>query len=200
MIPENRLSEEALPTTLRYPKNLPTDGLEAFDMGGVALNDSSQGLLVKAWRAFVVGEDVFVEADDVPAAHLFSASGISTISLTFDQNMNPFVAFTDLSGAKFYWFDTLEGMTKITSLPAGSSWPRCSLDDKRDFASGYSDIILGYIRDGNLVYSQQRDRYTIEYALFPDLNTYIGDPRIREIGMDINYRFQFNCEGAYYPL
>lgn len=201
MMPDNSLSSTPQPAPLLFPKNLPTVGLEAFEMGGVALNDPSQGLRVKPWRAFADEfGDVFVESDDDPPVFQFSAPGISTISLTFDHNMEPFVAFTQPSGAKFYWFDTLDSQHKITDLPAGSSWPRASLDDKRRISVGTSDIILAYIRDGNLYFRQQRDRYLIEYILYPDLNIDVIDPLIIEVGMGTNNRFQFHCAGAFFPV
>lgn len=170
-------------------------------MGGVALNDPSQGLMVKPWRAFADGAgNVFVESEDDPPVFQFAAPGITTISLTFDHNMEPFVAFTQPDGTKFYWFDTFDSMHKITALPLGSSWPRASLDDKRQISSATSDIILAYIRDGNLYFRQQRDRYLIEYLLYADLNQDIISPRIIEVGMGTNLRFQFHVAGAFLPI
>lgn len=201
MMPDNELSSTPITTPLMFPKNLPTVGLEAFELGGVALNDPSQGLMVKSWRAFANDDgDVYVESDDDPPVFQFSAPNISTISLTFDHNMEPFVAFTQPSGAKFYWFDTFDGQHKITDLPTGSTWPRASLDDKRRIAAATSDIILAYIRDGNLYFRQQRDRYLVEYLLYPDLNIAVIDPTIIEVGMGTNLRFQFHCSGSFFPV
>ena len=114
--------------------------------------------------------------------------------------MNTFFAFVQNGIARFRWWDSLTSSYQITDLPAGSTSPRASLDDKREFALGSSDIILAYIRDGNLYFRQQRDRYLIEYILYPDLNLAIIDPRIQDVGMGINLRFQFLVQGSFFPI
>lgn len=201
MMPENILSSTPIISGLLYPKNIPVVGLEAYDIGGVDLNDSSEGLLVKAWRSYADSAgDVYIEAVGHPASFVFSAPGISEMSLTFDRNMNVFIAFVQDGQAKFYWFDSLTSSYQITDLPVGSTTPRASLDDKRTFANSYSDIILVYIDDGNLYQRLQRDRYLIQYLLYADINVPIIDPQIVEVGMGVNMRFQLQIVGAFFPV
>src|SRR5690606_35250660 len=99
MIPDHELAPVAFVSGYSFPVKGPTpaDFLQDWELGGVALNDPSQGLSVKVWHAFATHDHdtdvvtVWVEAPGVPATELFSGIGITEIALAFDQNMNPFV-------------------------------------------------------------------------------------------------------------
>ena len=196
MIPDNDLSDTALISGFSFPVKGPSpeDTLQDWELAGVALNDSSQGLLVKLWHGVLqinketgVGS-VYVEAPSVPLTFLFSGVGITEIALSFDQNMNPFVAYMQGGDAKIYWYDpTVPGMTH-TTLPAGCYDLRCTLDDKRRFNVGDSDIVLSYIRAGVLYMRYQRDRYLVEYTL----KTGIGsNARLVSMAMNNGSRMQW---------
>ncbi len=108
---------------------------------------------------------VFVEAQGVAPTLLFSAPGITEIALSFDQNMNPFVAYTQGADAKFYWYDsTVPGMIH-SQLPSGCRTLRCTMDERRVGFSADSDILLCYIRSGNFCIRYQRERYQTEHVL-----------------------------------
>ena len=176
MIPDNELSSSAVISGFSFPVKQPGDFLVDWEFAGIYLNDPSQGLAVKLWRLDGVRNvdtgdiDVIVSAPggvDIgePSRVLFSGAGISELALSFDQNMNPFVAYTQGADAKIYWYDpTLPGMTH-TTLPSGTRTMRCTLDDKRDTNTGNSDIVLSYIRGGNLCVKYQRERYLTEHVL-----------------------------------
>ncbi len=151
---------------------LPPDDLTNFllmdyENGGIALNDPSEGLNYQKWilRYFPDTEDMVVNAANSPPTILFNRPDITEISLAFDQNMNPFVAFVQAGTAVFWWWDTALGQTVFTNLPGGSRSPRCCIDDKRDDRSGTSDIILCYINNDILYERMERERYTIERTL-----------------------------------
>lgn len=138
-----------------------------YEMGGIGINDTSQGLSVKLWTVRLSGDDVLLSAEDVADSVLFSRSGITSLGLAFDQSMRPLVTFVESGQGKFWWFDTtIPGMT-FTDLPAGVSDPCCTLDERRIAHGGSSDVIIAYTRAGSLYYRQQRDRYTIERVLEP---------------------------------
>lgn len=201
MLPDNSLSDPPVPSPFLPPRNVPATLKESLEMGGVALNDPSQGLMVQVWRAWAIDTDVYIESATHPASLLFSVANLITeVSLTFDQNMFPFVAFMENGRAKFRWYDTLIGAYTITTMDNGVRTPRCSIDDKRQFAVSASDIILGYIYDGNLCYRQQRDRYNIERVLYPDINAAVIDPRLDNVGMGTGLRFLFDVSGSFFPL
>lgn len=174
MLPQDgQLSSRAQISGFAYPVKgpLPEDKLQDWELGGVALNDPSQGLMVKVWhlqatkRAESDDVDVIVSAPGVAPTLLFTAPGITEVALAFDQNMNPFVAYHQGDDAKIYWYDpTIPGMTH-TTLPSGIRTMRCTMDERRSAFVADSDIVLSYIRAGNLCVRYQRDRYQTEYVL-----------------------------------
>jgi hypothetical protein len=134
-----------------------------------------------------------VAAPGVPQIVVFNAIGVTELSLAFDQNMRPFVAFTQLGQAKFRWYDTVLGANRITDLNVNDYSPRCTMDDKREMQTslGSNDIILAYMRAGSLYYRQQRDRYENEYLLMANVNA-----QFLRVGMNRGKRLQFYFEGV----
>jgi hypothetical protein len=185
MIPLNQLSTTFVNAPFVEKSNNLNAPLIDYEMGGVALNDASQGLKVKLWTLYMDGQNVMVTAEGVTPTVLFSLPGIRELSLAFDQNMRPFVAFVQYANAKFWWFDTAVGHVVFTDLP-GAVTPRCTLDDKRLIAQNTSDIILAYVKANNLYMRYQRDRYTIEYLLRSNVNA-----TLVTIGMATNNRLRF---------
>lgn len=195
MIPESRLS--ITPQPAPFLPGAARDGLLVdTEMGGVALNDPSQGLNVKLWTARYEPEtgNLYLSAPDVTEVVGFTRAGITEISLTFDQNMNPFVAFVQDGRAKFWWFDTVAGEQTFAEslLSASVITPRCTLDDKRQLTTSSSDIILAYVRESALYYRQQRDRYESEYLL----GTLEPYTRLIRVGMNSGNRLQWELEVA----
>jgi len=140
---------------------------ESREKGGIGLSDPSAGLWYQNWVATYNGatSNVEIEAPNSPISTLFNQPNLTELSLAFDQNMKPFIAFVESNIAKFWWYDTDIENTTISTLPAGSLTPRCCLDDKRLHRDGTSDIILCYIHNGALKKRIQRERYTIEYTV-----------------------------------
>lgn len=97
------------------------------------------------------------------------------LSLTFDQNMNPFVAFVEDGQAWFWWYDPQQAQQVFTQMAPDVVSPRATLDDKRDFASVYSNIRLCYIRNGSLYYRRQDERYQTEHLLTDNAGDYLYD-------------------------
>jgi hypothetical protein len=173
--------------------NLETSPWVDYERGGVALRDASQGLDVKDWKLRFVSPEVRISADGVAETVLFSEAGITEVSLAFDQNMNPVVAYVQTGTAKIRWYDSLAEAQVISTLPAGSVSPRLSLDDKRALQSGTSDVILAYVRDDALYFRAQRDRFEVEYLL----KEAVGGLLVR-IGMNTIGRLQFLMESTTY--
>lgn len=194
MLPDNTLSPKAFVDGFSFPVKQPGDLLVDWELAGVALNDPSEGLMVKLWKLTVEPntdtgfQDVVVSAPGVAPTVLFSGNGITEAALSFDQNMNPFVAYLQSGVPKIYWYDpTIPAMTH-TTLPAGCYDLRCTLDDKRQFNVGESDVVLGYVRAGNLCVRYQRERYAVENVL----RTSIGsNARLVSMAMNNGARLQF---------
>jgi hypothetical protein len=194
MIPENRLSTAPVYAPFYAPDDIdPPDDLWDVELGGVALSDPSEGLRVKVWmlRAEGATGKVYLSAPDVLETLVFTAPGVQEVSLSFDQNMRPFIAFVQNGQAKFRWYDSLLGANRITDLDPLDRNPRCTLDDKRDLqtASGNNDIILAYTRENALYFRAQRERYETEHLLKTGVNG-----RLLRVGMNTGKRLQFMFE------
>lgn len=163
-----------------------------YEEGGVALQDPSLGLKGNVWKIETVNNSVYVTKNDGPRQFLFErVNVISEVSLAFDQNMNPFVAFVEtgtdnIPRAWYWWFDTTVLEQVFTQLPEGSITPRATLDDKRAISYLYSDIILAYLRQGTLFIRVQRDRFMVEYPLYYGL-----DGKLIKVGLNHKLRLQF---------
>lgn len=191
---ENRLSTQVVPGDFQTPDDLETSALIDYELGGIALNDPTQGLRVQTWTAVYDSgtSDLTLSAPSAGSTVLWNRPGITEISLAFDQNMNPFVAYVQSGQAKYYWWDTnLPGFT-TTNLPVGSVTPRCCLDDKRETQTAASDTILAYVLGTALYMRRQRDRFTIDYLQVDPFQDEFGNPgKLRKVGMNHVNRLQF---------
>jgi len=173
-------------------KDLFTD----YEMGGIALNDGSQGTEVQVWKLTyesdalspTYGDFVLTPESYGSPTVIFNIPDVKEIGLAFNQNMDPFITYLLKDGAcKYYYYDSLATAMVTAVLPAGSRSPACCLDDHHWMQTGTSDTILGYIRSGTVYYRQQRDRFLTERAL----GTGVGDARLYRVGMQDNFRLKF---------
>ena len=99
-LPEHTLSSQVMMGYYLTPDNRDPNPHMDFEYGGVALFDPSQGLLNRIWyaRIFIDGvkelNQILIGAEGVPEVEFFSGENFTEVSLAFDQNMNPFLAFT----------------------------------------------------------------------------------------------------------
>lgn len=195
-LPNDQLSASPVKAAFSGARALPITAIVDYEDGGIAINDASLGLLYQRWRAilFRPGEaDSYVQLDarEVAPFVLLELPGITEISIAFDQLMRPTLAFVREGIAYLRWFDSVPGEYVITEIGAGIITPRVSMDDKRFQATnGYqlNDVILAYVRAGNLYYRQQRDRFAIERLLAEGVKPLI------KIGFSRGLRFQFMSE------
>lgn len=185
MIPDGVLSTFPVSSGFDEPVSRRTIPLVDYEMGGVAIGDANQGLMVKLWTLESNGEVVRIFADDVPAVDLFTRTGITQVALAFDQSMRPHVAFVQDGVTWLWWYDSAVG-AMVFSAFVGASTPRLTLDEKRTPLLANSDVIFAYIRANNLYYRQQRDRFQNEYLLASSVNA-----QLVAIGMNRGYRLQF---------
>lgn len=197
MIPDNEASSTPVISGFSFPvkSSLQEDKFQDWELGGIALNDASEGLLHQLWHFTLeidpdTGEgSVYVEAPEVAKTLLFFGMDISEIAGCFDQNMNPFVAYTQGGLPKIYWYDSTVPGQIHTTLASGAIDLRCSLDEKRFYGVAESDIILSYIRDGELIITYQRDRYEVEYVLAENVE------RLISMAMNKGSRMQWRATG-----
>ncbi len=186
--PENRLSSLPVPHAFIGGRALPVTPLTDYETGGKAFNDTSEGLMYQVWRCRIVEEEeIIVDAENVAEQVIHTGSAITECSLSFDQNMRPALAYVEGGESFFRWFDPQADQQVVLPLGAGVVTPRVALDDKRPNQIGYSDVVLAYLRDENLYFRLQRDRYATEYLL----REAVPAPGLIKIGMAANLRFQF---------
>jgi hypothetical protein len=185
MIPNNELSPTPVLAPYSEQVNDPDAPLVDYELGGTALSDPSDGLQVKTWTAFMDGNDVRIQAEDVAATTLLTLAGVTEISLAFDQEMRPAIAYVQNGVAKLWWYDPAgPGYATLTFADAIS--PRITLDEKRPILINDSDIILAYVKDNNLYFRAQRDSFAVEYLLKEDING-----TLVTINMTDNFRLKF---------
>lgn len=147
--------------------------LVAYCSGGPAINDVSS-LYGYPWVAYVEGTEVRLRREDSDEyTVLLNEEGLEFISLAFDQQMNPVVSYMQSGVAKFRWYNAVTADYVITSLPAGTTRPFVALDLREQVFLADADMIVTYIRDGNLYSRVQRENYDIEHLSQPNAGQYV---------------------------
>ena len=165
-----------------------TTAILDYERGGVAVQDTSQGVNSYVWACWVDDIHVTIQREGAPPVAVFEQVGILEISFAFDQNMRPQFAYKLASGDIYLrWFDTQLDAYVTNNFGTGRN-PRLALDDKRPSQSGRADVIFAYIRGDTLYYRQQRDRYTIERSLRSGISAIT---KLKNIGMTRNLRLLF---------
>lgn len=192
MMPSNSLSSTAVASRFAGARAKSITKLLDYEDGGIAIQDPSAGLLYQAWRARLINDKVWVDAPNTEEFVMFSAPGMTEISLTFDQSMRPALAYVQDGISKIWWYDSGVDRMVITEIGAGIITPRITLDDKRVIASGNNqnnDIILAYVRDEKLCFRQQRERFLVERVLASGIKT-----GLIKVGLNRQLRLQFMFE------
>lgn len=162
MIPEARLSASPVRGKTINPYTGRKDLAQHW--GPVAIQDPSQGLLVRLWTVRADGQRVLIAADGIDEVELYvHTSEVRSVSLAFNQNGHPDIALVDETGASWlYWYDPSVPGVVVTQLPVDIQYPQLTFDDARQFNIGNSDVVLSYVRAGQLHYRLQRERFLIE--------------------------------------
>lgn len=195
MIPGERYSSEPVTGLLLNPWS--RDEKVSHHWGPVQVQDPSQGMLVKVWTLEADEKTVTLSAPGSLPIVLFSRlEDIKSVSLSFDQNGRPYVAFEEVPGSSYlYWFDPVPNA--YVFMPVDGAYPIITLDDARFIDGGDSDVILSYIRDEAIRYWQQRDRYTIEYT---PTEGPLGPPVRADILYHVSMNSRFRLEWLYGDL
>lgn len=179
------LSATPVPGPFLPPDNIDPTGLEDREMGGIALNNPSAGLQYQVWRGYYEGGWIVLAPQNGAPIPLLQIPGVTALSFTFDQNMAPTICYVQGIDTYLYWYDTSINGYATTYFENAIS-PHVALDDKRESQSGASDVIFAYIKNNNLYFRAQRDRYEVEYLRASDV-----DALIVQMGMSTRNRFQF---------
>lgn len=191
MLPDNQLSTIPIPADFILP--LRRDYLIDREWGGVAIQDTSQGLKVVIWECFYNEETNYIcikRQDQSQIYPIIEAFNVTVVGLAFDQNMRVQLCYVEDGVVKHYWYDVNSSGMVTTTYPAAKC-PCISLDDTRFRQSSNSDIIFAYQIEDQSFYRLQRERYTIERPLITDMR---GE--LYQIGMNTGNRFQ-TCSRYY---
>lgn len=143
----------------------------AYCDGGPVLNDATQGLTGYVWHAYVDNDQIIIKRDDQDTTHVVTTKALVTqLDFTFDQNMRPFVTYVSAGKPFYYHFNAEDSSYSEVALPPTVTFPRCELDERETEYIPNSDIILGYMREGNLCYRVQRERFLKEHIIATDPN------------------------------
>lgn len=188
MLPNGSISTVPISAPFLWPDSQRLVFLEDFEAGGVALQDTSEGLSAYRWKCFLGQTGIHIQRDGLTDQLWITVGGVLEVALAFDQNMRPTVAYR-LDNGKVYlrWYDSFSQQYTTTDFGLGKN-PRLTLDDKRPSQLNNSDVIFAYMRDGGVYYRMQRDRYQAEYQIASGLSSNIV---LRNIGMGTNWRLQF---------
>lgn len=179
MLPDNVLSMSAIQSDFLTGNR--ADQLIDYEMGGVAIGNTSQGFQ-KQWSC--IYEDGAIKAGyDDNFQTLLTVSDVTALSLAFDINMRPLIAYVVNNQCYLWWYDSSQSAQVITEW-GDYAFPQLSLDDKRSSQSANADVIFSYIKNNTLYMRIQRERFQIEHKL-------AKAKRLIQIGMMTNFRFGF---------
>lgn len=183
MLPDSIFSTDAASSDFINGKR--TDAFIDFELGGIAIGDASQGLLVKKWEcAYEDGQIKMGYENDFET--VLRVENVTYLSFAFDINMRPVVAYVADGICYLWWYDSSQSAQVNTNLGA-CIFPQLALDEKRAALSANADVIFAYIKNRKLYMRIQRERFQIEHEI-------TQAKRLIQIGMMTNYRFGF----AYY--
>ena len=164
-----------------------------YEDGPIYLQDASRGLQHQIWRARIVADTVYLTSPTTPETPILTVRGIKSVSLAFDQNARHLLTYLLGNEVWLYWYDpVIQGYTH-TLFETGADSPRVTLDDKRELQRDSSEVILAYVKNGNLYYRGQRDRYQIPYLLQSGVAG-----RLMRVGLNSHYRLQFIFQAQPY--
>lgn len=169
------------------PRNRLTKATEEYSLGGIELEDTSKGLQSNIWVSYLGSDNnIFIKRiDREESIVVFEFPNIDWLSFTFDQNMRPVHSF--MSKGKSYIRFYSGTQFEIKEL-IGARFPNIILDlyEKEDIPK--SDIVLAYVRDGKLIYTLQRTKFTDEVIIATDTNKSM----VQKIGILVDGRFGFH--------
>lgn len=175
-------------STTRRPDAVSVDYLTAFSMGPIGVENVSQGVEARRWKARATHDGVDngqVYLSRGNAANntwedetlLFEYEGVPIVEmdLAFTLEGSPVIVASRLSGTLAaehvwqYWLDSIYPGYFFTDRGVGRT-PRCALDlfpfvGAAHICPPEVDVQVVYLKPGTgLVRLEQRDRYTVEYG------------------------------------
>lgn len=191
MLPEGSMSSSAVVADYLSPDDLNrlTNTLIDKELGGKGITDISEGMQYQVWTLeydVPTGNFRLYDESLLTDVVLLTVVDVTEVSLTFDQNMQPAIAYVEAGTTKFRYYDAVTKTYVTITIPNAKN-PLLTLDEKRDEFKGISDILIFYIRGGAICHRVQRERFEIEhtdYVLPP------GESRLLSLGRNRGNRLQ----------
>lgn len=185
MIPEGRLSTIPVVSAIIGGRAGNITETQDYEDGPKYLSDTQDGLLKYIWQAIKTQRGISLNSITTINFTAYVKTNIKELSFTFDQNGRYSICMIVAKDCLLYWYDPL--VSKYTTLNLGHGYesPKLFLDDKRYQQNAINDMLMFYLRDRNLCYRRQRDRFLDEIILAKSV-----DGKIRKVGMSRNLRVQ----------
>lgn len=190
-------------TNLYTPYGRPDDGLRYnplvdYELGGFELNNSDQGLAVQWWKLEYDGVDKLVLTPLQFGQSIELLTGIpnvTEVSLAFSGNMDPHVTYVSNGIPYLWWFDSQKngGQMELTNYSSqGITSPRLTYDIHNPIIdSALADVIFAYIRNNNLYYRRQKERFGVERVLKDQLWNGV---KLNKVGLNQGNRLQYEIQ------
>lgn len=197
MLPDDRLSTSPVLAPFIASAKLPgVSDVVSYSDGPIYIQDPQKGMRYQIWRARLINNRVSLTSATTPEFELFSVRCITSISLAFDQNGRYLILYlTDVGDLRLFWYSPIVGGYTDELLDTVVSSCRMALDDKRASQISVSQVIIGYVKEHNLYFRQQADRYLVPYLLQEGVKG-----TLIQIGMNAANRFQFLFEQNPFPI
>lgn len=185
-VPALTLTPFPMPGDFAYLVRAERDQLVDFEQGGIALNDGSKGTDIQLWSGVYTAGGFVLSAPSVAPTVVWSTPGVIRFGFSFDQNMEPVIAYEDASGAHVRFFGA-NHQFDIQDLEAGATNICISADDNRPFNTLNRNVILGYNVGNSLNVRVQFESYATPHVLdgaFPYALTACGP------GTNFRYRYR----------
>lgn len=181
MLPDNNAVSH-FPVIDSFILPIRTSFLEDYEYGGTNIYEATQSFST-LWKCFYEDGQIKLSNDQVNH-ELLTVADVQSLSLAFDLNMRPMIAYSTTSSSFLYWYDTSVAAQTTTELGGTYSFMQLSLDDNRSSQTANADVILAYIKNNKLFMRIQRERFLIEHEL-------TKAKQLKQIGMMRNNRFGF---------
>lgn len=186
--PGDPVTNPSVPGTILEGKGLVNNLLVDYETGGIAIQDPSQGHEVQIWKAEVVDlRSIYISSETTAPVLFYSHMyPIKSVSLAFDQAMQPVIAFQDPINCYLFYYSSTILDFEILTLPFGSRSPKVILDEKRRLFLGQSQVMLFYLKGTTFYRREQSSRYLEDIIMFEGI-----EGNLVRLGRSDKNRLQF---------
>jgi hypothetical protein len=162
-----------------------------YELGADVYSSSTNASLTSyLWQYGYSNNNITLKRDDLTIVNIIDTIPLLTeLSLTFDQNMNPYYTYVQSGNTYLKYYDSTTQSNTTVNYGFGFGSPKVILDYKIN-NSAASDVLFIYMKSNtDLCVRVQRERFNTEHVLkVTDAN------RILRVGMNTQNRLQFKME------